>query len=77
MEFAIENAQALKKRAMRQGKVQAQVAGRSAAGGDAEAQEGAPSSRKEQRKRKRDDSEVCICCQHRCMRSDLHDSGPP
>ena len=58
VEFAIENAQALKKRALRQTKVQEQTAGRRAPREASAAQEAGSSPAQQQRKRKREDSEV-------------------
>jgi len=58
VEFAIENAQALKKRALRQTKVKEQLTNKRTPKGASEGQEAGPASHKEQRKRKRDDSEV-------------------
>ena len=59
VEFAIENAQALKKRALRQSKVKEGQAGRTA---PEEAPDGPEDARlaspEQQRKRKRDDSQV-------------------
>ena len=57
VEFAIENAQALKKRALRQTRVEHSV-GKRAPQGASEAREAGTASHKEQRKRKRDHSEV-------------------
>ena len=66
VEFAIENAQALKKRALRQTRVHEGVAAKvgpgegSEAGSEAKAP--APGSRKQQRKRRREELEVlCLC----------------
>ena len=58
VEFAIENAQALKKRALRQTKVQEQTAGKRAPRGAADDQEADAASHKQLRKRKRDDAKV-------------------
>ncbi|CAL5229018.1 g12263 [Coccomyxa viridis] len=58
VEFAIENAQALKKRALRQTKVQEQSIGKRAPRGASDDQEAGAASHKEQRKRKRDDAEA-------------------
>ena len=60
VEFAIENAQALKKRALRQTRVQEQSVGKRAPQGASEAREGGAASHKQQRKRKREDSEVSL-----------------
>ena len=68
MEFAIENAQALKKRALRQTRVHEGVAAkpgpRGGPGAGSEAGAPAPGSRKQQRKRRRDESEVLRSCAH-------------
>lgn len=59
VEFALENAQALKKRALRQTKVQEQSVGKTrTARGASEVQEAGEASPKQPRKRKREDSEV-------------------
>ena len=72
VEFAIENAQALKKRALRQTKVQEQSIGKRAPRGASDDQEAGAASHKEQRKRKRDDAEVRplmhSCPQQRTLR---------
>ena len=60
MEFAIENAQALKKRALRQTKVKEQLTNKRPPKGASQGQEAGPALHKEQRKRKRDDSEVLL-----------------
>ncbi len=75
VEFAIENAQALKKRALRQTKVQEQTAGKRAPREAPDNQEAGATSHKQQRKRKRDDAEVLplttpvpkhACCSTHC-----------